>query len=95
MAELALVGSGINQYQVKDAIFKGGWSQGEDLGDLSTLICLLKKQHIDGENLSKQVYKLKVKNLLIMFLQLESKAIVIQRLTLKFIMVGNLLLKRQ
>ena len=57
--------SGINQFQVIDAIFKGGWSQGADLGDLSTLICLLKKQHIDGENLSKQVYKQKVKNLLV------------------------------
>ena len=57
--------SGINQFQVIDAIFEGGWSQGADLGDLSTLICLLKKQHIDGENLSKQVYKQKVKNLLV------------------------------
>ena len=57
--------SGINQFQVIDAIFKGGWSQGEDLGDLSTLICLLKKQSIDGEKLSQQVYKQQVKNLLI------------------------------
>ena len=56
--------SGINQFQVIDAIFEGGWSQGADLGDLPTLISLLEKQSIDGENVSQQISKPYVKNLL-------------------------------
>ena len=57
--------SGINQFQVIDAIFEGGWSQGADLGDLPTLISLLEKQSIDGENISQQITKRYVKNLLV------------------------------
>ena len=57
--------SGINQFQVIDAIFEGGWSQGADLGDLPTLISLLEKQSIDGENVSQQISKPYVKNLLV------------------------------
>ena len=57
--------SGINQFQVIDAIFEGGWSQGADLGDLPTLISLLEKQSIDGENVSQQISKRYVKNLLV------------------------------
>ena len=45
--------------------FEGGWSQGADLGDLPTLISLLEKQSIDGENVSKQISKRYVKNLLV------------------------------
>ena len=57
--------SGINQLKVIDTIFEGGWCKGEDLGDIPTLILLLKKQSIDGENLSHQVSKNQVKNLLV------------------------------
>ena len=57
--------SGINQLKVIDIIFEGGWCKGEDLGDLPTLIYLLKKQSIDGDNLSHQVSKNQVKNLLV------------------------------
>jgi len=57
--------SGINQFQVIDAIFEGGWSQGADLGDLPTLISLLEKQSIDGVNFSQQISKRYVKDSLI------------------------------
>ena len=57
--------SGINQFQVIDAIFEGGWSQGADLGDLPTLITLLEKQSIDGVNFSQQISKRCVKDSLI------------------------------
>ena len=57
--------SGINQFQVIDAIFEGGWSQGADLGDLPTLISLLEKQSIDGVNFSQQISKPCVKDSLI------------------------------
>ena len=57
--------SGVNQYQVIDAIFKGGWCKGEDLGDLATLINILEKQSIDGKNLSQKVSEPYIKNLLV------------------------------
>ena len=57
--------SGINQFQVIDAIFEGGWSQGADLGDLPTLIFLLEKQSIDGVNFSQQISKRCVKDSLV------------------------------
>ena len=57
--------SGINQLQVIDTIFKGGWGQGKDLGDLATLISLLEKKSIDGKYLGEQVSKNYVKKLLI------------------------------
>ena len=57
--------SGIDQLRVIDAIFKAGWSQGADLGELSALISLLAKQSIDGEALSQQVSKSDIKDLLI------------------------------
>ena len=57
--------SGINQFQVIDAIFEGGWSQGADLGDLPTLISLLEKQSIEGVNFSQQISKRYVKDSLI------------------------------
>ena len=57
--------SGIDQHGVIDAIFKGGWSQGADLGELSALISLLAKQSLDGEALSQQVSKSDIKDLLI------------------------------
>ena len=57
--------SGDDQLRVIDSIFKGGWSHGADLGDLSTLISLLKKKSIDGESLSHKVSELDVKELLI------------------------------
>mgnify|MGYP001275356078 FL=1 len=47
--------SGIDQLRVIDALFKGGWSQGADLGDLSVLISLLTDQAINGEILSLQI----------------------------------------
>jgi len=57
--------SGIDQHRVIDTIFEGGWSRGEDLGDLPTLISIVEQQKIDGEHLSQQVSKPDVKNLLI------------------------------
>ena len=57
--------SGIDQHRVIDTIFEGGWSRGEDLGDLPTLISIVEQQKIDGEHLSRQVSKPDVKNLLI------------------------------
>ena len=57
--------SGNDQLRVIDAIFKGGWSHGADLGDLSTLISLLTRQSIDGETLSKKVSESDIKELLI------------------------------
>ncbi len=56
---------GNNQLQVIDAIFKGGWCQGEDLGDLPTLISLLEKQSINVESISKQISEPYVKDLLV------------------------------
>ena len=57
--------SGITQHQVIDTIFEGGWCQGEDLGDLPTLIRLVERQEIDGGSLSRQITKPEVKNLLV------------------------------
>ena len=57
--------SGVDQLKVIETIFKGGWSRGADLGDLSTLISLLNKQSIDGEIFSKKISKTEIKNLLI------------------------------
>lgn len=57
--------SGNDQLRVIDSIFKGGWSHGADLGDLSTLISLLANQSIDGESLSHKILELDVKELLI------------------------------
>ena len=57
--------SGNNQFRVINTIFEGGWCQGQDLGDLLTLVSLLEKQSIDGENLSQQVSEPCVKKLLV------------------------------
>ena len=38
--------SGANQIRVINAIFEGGWSQGKDIGDIDTLINLLKKKNL-------------------------------------------------
>jgi 2-hydroxychromene-2-carboxylate isomerase len=57
--------SGIDQHRVIDTIFEAGWSRGEDLGDLPTLISLVEQQNIDGEYLSRQVSQPDVKKLLI------------------------------
>ena len=57
--------SGIDQLRVIDALFKGGWSQGADLGDLSVLISLLTDQAINGEILSLKISESETKNFLI------------------------------
>jgi 2-hydroxychromene-2-carboxylate isomerase len=57
--------SGSNQLGVIDAIFKEGWSQGADLGDLSSLKTLLTNQSIDGENLIQKISESDIKDLLI------------------------------
>ncbi|MAH89101.1 MAG: hypothetical protein CMJ06_03545 [Pelagibacterales bacterium] len=57
--------SGNNQFKVIDTIFEGGWSLGQDLGDLATLIYLLEKQSIRGEKFSQRVSESNVKKLLI------------------------------
>tara|TARA_Y200000002_G_scaffold297479_1_gene252116 strand:+ start:468 stop:1148 length:681 start_codon:yes stop_codon:yes gene_type:complete len=56
---------GNDQFRVIDTIFKGGWSLGKDLGDIRTLITLLEKQSIKGENLCQQVSDPNVKKLLV------------------------------
>ena len=57
--------SGNNQHQVISTIFESGWSRGEDLGDLPTLIALLDEQTVDGEYLGQEAAKPDVKNLLV------------------------------
>lgn len=57
--------SGVDQLRVIDAIFEGGWSQGADLGDSTSLISLLKQQSINGESLSQKVLESDIKDLLI------------------------------
>lgn len=57
--------SGDDQHQVIDTIFAAGWSRGEDLGDLPTLISLVKERAIDGEHLSQQIARPNVKQLLV------------------------------
>lgn len=57
--------SGVDQLRVIDAFFKGGWSQGADLGDLSVLISLLADQSINGEILSLKISESETKNFLI------------------------------
>jgi|TARA_B100001094_G_scaffold202560_1_gene196452 2-hydroxychromene-2-carboxylate isomerase len=57
--------SGNDQFAVIDALFKGGWSQGADLGDLSVLISLVTEQSINGEMFSQKISESDIKNLLI------------------------------
>ena len=57
--------SGIDQLKVIDTIFEGGWSHGEDLGDLSILISLLTKESIDGEKLSQKIFETDIKQILV------------------------------
>ena len=57
--------SGMHQTKVIDIIFNKGWSHGNDLGDLSTLISILEKNSVDGLNLSQQISKPEVKQLLL------------------------------
>lgn len=57
--------SGNNQHQVISTIFESGWSRGEDLGDLPTLIALLDEQTVDGEHLGREAARPDVKNLLV------------------------------
>ena len=47
--------SGANQIRVIDTIFEGGWSQGRDIGDLDTLITLLKKKSIDASYFADKI----------------------------------------
>ena len=47
--------SGANQIRVIDTIFEGGWSQGRDIGDLDTLITLLKKKSIDAGSFADKI----------------------------------------
>ena len=49
--------SGINQINVIDTIFHEGWSNGNDLGDISTLVSILEKKALDGLNFSRQISK--------------------------------------
>ncbi len=56
---------GINQLRVIDTIFEGGWCKGEDLGDRSTLIKLMKKKNIIHDNFVDQVLNPDIKKLLV------------------------------
>ena len=57
--------SGINQINVIDTIFHEGWSKGNDLGDISTLVSILEKNSLDGLTFSQKISKPEVKKLLI------------------------------
>jgi 2-hydroxychromene-2-carboxylate isomerase len=57
--------SGDDQHRVISTIFESGWSRGEDLGDMPTLIALLSEQSIDGEHFGKAAVKPDVKKLLV------------------------------
>ena len=54
--------SGIHQTKVMDTIFNKGWSYGQDLGDLSTLISILEKNSIDGLSLADIFQNQKLRN---------------------------------
>ena len=56
--------SGINQIKVIETIFEAGWTKGQDLGDLATLISLLRKKSIKIKNIKKQVSDPFIKKLL-------------------------------
>ena len=57
--------SGIHQTKVIDTIFLKGWSHGNDLGDISTLVSILEKNSLDGLSFSRQISKPEIKKLLI------------------------------
>ena len=57
--------SGANQIRVIDTIFEGGWSQGRDIGDLDTLITLLKKKSIDAGSFADKISDPSIKKLLV------------------------------
>ena len=57
--------SGIHQTKVIDTIFYKGWSHGNDLGNISSLVSMLEKKSLDASSFSLQISKPKVKKLLI------------------------------
>ena len=57
--------SGNDQHRIIDAIFEAGWTQGQELGDLSSLEAIVEQQGIDAKHLSQQVSQPEVKQLLI------------------------------
>ena len=57
--------SGINQNKVIETIFEAGWTQGQDIGDLETLIFLLKQRSIEIKNIKTQISNPLIKKLLI------------------------------
>ncbi len=57
--------SGLNQNKVIETIFEAGWTQGQDIGDLETLIFLLKQKSIEIKNIRTKISDPIIKELLI------------------------------
>ncbi len=56
--------SGDAQYAVIDAIFKAGWTEGEDLGDVANLIAVLERANIDCAGFAEKITETEIKNAL-------------------------------
>ena len=57
--------SGKYQTKVIDTIFHKGWSNGNDLGDITTLVAILEEKSLDGLSFSRHISKPEIKKLLI------------------------------
>ena len=56
--------SGINQTKVIDTIFYKGWSNGNDLGDINTLVAILEKKSLDGRSFSRNISKPEIETII-------------------------------
>jgi 2-hydroxychromene-2-carboxylate isomerase len=57
--------SGNDQHAVISAIFKAGWTEGEDLGDVAGLISILEREGIDCQGFEQKIKQAETKNALI------------------------------
>jgi 2-hydroxychromene-2-carboxylate isomerase len=57
--------SGKDQHAVISAIFKAGWTEGEDLGDVARLISILEREGIDCQGFEQKIKQAETKNALI------------------------------
>ena len=57
--------SGNDQHAVISAIFKAGWTEGEDLGDVARLISILEREGIDCQGFEQKIKQAETKNALI------------------------------
>lgn len=54
-----------DQHAIISAIFKAGWSEAQDLGDVANLISILKRAGIASEGLEQKIKLVEIKNALI------------------------------